>query len=149
MNWLFLTVLGAVGVGVVWTRRQLTGSQDRTRHGPVPGYSVTDGNAFALDPVPTMERGVDWWPELIEEFDSRNRSRIVLRFGVRQTVATQDVEDLLEVSAREVAQRTRTHVVYVEAHTDGALRGAYLWAPDGRGWSGGDDAREVWYRPES
>lgn len=147
MNWLFVTFLVAVGAGVVWTRRAAGPPRGRTTRGPVPGYSATPGEEFALDPVPRLERGVDWWPERVEEFHSRGRARIVLRFGVRAQVVDADVRELLQNSAREVSQRTRAHVVYVEAHTDGVLRGVYVWSPDGRGWSGQDPSAEVWYAP--
>lgn len=145
VNWLFLTLIGAIGLGVVWTKRRATPASEPTKRGEVPGYSVTGGKAFALDPVETLERGVDWWPESVEEFHSRDRARIVLRFGLRDAVVPDDVRTLLEASAREVAQRTNAHVVYVEGHTLGRLRAVYIWAPDGRGWSGGDTRSEVWF----
>lgn len=143
MNWVFLGFLVAVGAGVVVTRRRMTPAAGTG----LPGYSATDGRAFALDPMPNLQKGKDWWPELVEEFHSSDRARIVLRFGVRSSVGPDDVRELLRVCAHEVAQRTNAHVVYAEALSDGALRGAYLWAPDGRGWSGGDAAAEVWFQP--
>lgn len=141
MNWLFLGLVVCVGAGVMATRRaMLSGASVQ-----IPGYSARDGRTFGLDPLPGLERGVDWWPELVEEFHSGHRARIVLRFGVRGSTLAASVRELLHTCAHEVAQRTNAHVVYAEAHTDGELRGAYMWAPDGLGWSGGDAASQVWF----
>ncbi len=145
MNWLFLAFVVCVGGGAMLTRRRLQPSAGATQQGEIPGYSSTEGRVFALDPVAHLDRGVDWWPDVVEEFHSSDRARIVLRFGLRARVEAADVRELLRASAQQVAQRTNAHVVYAEGLTDGELRGAYMFAPDGRGWSGLDAATEAWF----
>ena len=144
MNWLFLVFVCAVGAGVAVTRRRLGPQRQQvTVRGPVPGYSYTDGKEFALDPIDELERNVDWWAHSVEEFHSRHRARIVLSLGLRPRVSDEDAMRLLHVCAQEIASRSQAHVVYAEGLSGGVLRTAYLWAPDGMGWSGADSTREI------
>lgn len=143
MNWLFF-IFAAVGLaGVVHMRKVLRREGVRT----MPGYSLTDGAALKLDPLSVLRRGEDWDAVRLEEFHSAHRARVVVQLWARAAIGDA-MRELAAATATEIAERTQAHVVYVEVLADHQLRVAHMLAPDGRGWTGNDRAREVWHMPQ-
>lgn len=143
VNVLFFAFLlvSAAGAVVTWRRRQRANAL-LTREGPVPGYSFTPGAAISLAADIGLERGRDYRPVSIETFNSPNRSRIVLQFALADSVTLEAARAFAAACAADVASRSHARVVFVEIER-GGRNSYYLWAPDGRGWTGGDPFREV------
>ena len=143
MNLVFAAFLVIVAAGALWTwRRANRYATILTREGPVPGYSHTKGEAIALPDDLPLERGAGYDPISIETFNSPNRSRVVLSFALGRDVDLEAARAFAAGCAASVATRSRARVVFVELQGEGR-RSYYLWAPDGRGWTGGEPVREL------
>lgn len=147
MNWLFLAFVVSVVGGGIHTFRRIRKPAERTRQSAVPGYTVTGGAEFGIDPEVGLIKGEDWSAETIETFHSRNRSRVVIRLLTKPSLSPTDLRELLGECAREVAERSRARVVLIEAGPAGEPDTALLWAPDGMGWDGVEARREVFVGP--
>lgn len=110
--------------------------RERTRRGPVPGYSITPGKEVALGVVQS-ELPLEILS--IEEFHSVGRTRLVL------TVESDSpaIDGLLPVIARDLQERSHARVIVVERlRTDGD-RLRHMFAPDGHGWTGQEAITEA------
>lgn len=133
MSWLFTITLLAASVGVAVTTRTMQRLKATvTRRGPVPGYSWTPGGNVDLGDLTRGYGVVRWTIERLEEFHSADRTRVILTLNVEGDA--EHVRDALLEVAKRLRTRISVDVVMVEA--DG-LR--LLYAPDGKGWSGGGE----------
>jgi hypothetical protein len=143
VNVVFPIFVLLVGIGALVTWRRTRKPHERTREGPVPGYSYTDGEELDLEAELPLVRGEDWVPLSIETFHSSERPRIVLGIDLQREVDSDTLRDFLHDCARDVIRRTRARVFFAEAYVGEQPRGYYMWSPDGGGWTGRDGRHEV------
>lgn len=131
VTWLFTISIALVFVGVAFTIRTAH-IRDATivRRGPVPGYSYTPGVHVDLAEFTNGADGTRWKIRSLEEFHSRDRTRVILSVEVTQE-GVSSMRDALREVAKYLRARVSVDVVVVEA---GKRR--LLFSPDGAGWSG-------------
>lgn len=149
MNLVFVVfaVLVSVGAFVTWRRSRKT--EERTREGPVPGYSYTSGEELELTGQLPLQRGEDWTARSIETFHSSSRPRIVFALELLHDVDSDLLRDFLHDCARDIIRRTRARVFFAETYLGERTRCLYMWSPDGGGWTGAEGRHEVYVEPDA
>lgn len=137
--WIVLGILIAMGVAAGFRRKRYL--EVRTRKGPVPGYSCTEGAEVALKPS-MFESAEEWSVIWLEEFHSPRRSRLVLTLNFEPTDTR---ADLVHRIAVELQSRSHANVVLVQCLHETKTELTHLYAPDGRGWSGQDVTQTLSY----
>lgn len=147
MNLLFVAFVISVALGAVLSLRVTRArEQPRTRRGPVPGYSVTNGAEFEFSPIAGVD-AADWRPELIETFHTPDRTRLILTVVLANQTPPHVTERLLRALASDVRERAQALVSVVFGIKNDEIDAVYLIAPDGLGWTGRDPRYELWFRP--
>lgn len=109
---------------------------ERTRRGPVPGYSFTPGKEVALGAV---ERDLPLEILSVEEFHSVGRTRLVLTLESDSAA----IDGLLPAIARDLQERSHAKVIVVERLRSDGRRLRHMFAPDGHGWTGQERITEA------
>lgn len=132
-NPLFLALmLGLVVAGIATWRVVKRSRRPRQRQGPVPGYAITHGDEVDFAPEGLEER--EWHLDWVEEYHIANRSRAVITVRAANDAG---FESFARSLALEFQAVHNADVVFVDLRqTDGVARTRFLFAPDGRGWSG-------------
>lgn len=137
--WIALLTLGAMGASAWFRRKRYLAV--RTRKGPVPGYSCTDGAEVALRST-EFEPHENWDVVRLEEFHSPRRSRLVLTLHFANMA---NRGDLVHHIAVELQSRSHANVILVQCLDQARTDFVHLYAPDGRGWSGDDPTQVLSY----
>lgn len=137
--WIALITLCAMAISAWFRRKRYLAV--RTRKGPVPGYSFTDGAEVALKST-EFEPTENWNVVRLEEFHSPRRSRLVLTLDFPNTA---NRSDLVHQVAVELQSRSHANVVLVQCLNQARADFVHLYAPDGRGWTGDDPMQVLSY----